>query len=157
MGRPQQFLLKRHVNCIPLFLSRLRDPSGTGCRTCRECPDSATHRRLVMVGVTDLGREFAWRNNSGFQPSLRKIPRIESNHEVCFAEFSAQAKRVVLGVGRDLSRGMDFHLFGPLANQIDDFSDDIRTNVEAFQNFLIFIQNVIGYEPDEVVQLGPVV
>ena len=32
------------------------------------------------------------------------------------------------------------HLFGPLADQVDDFSDEIWTNAEALQNFLVFFQ-----------------
>jgi len=86
---------------------------------------------------------------------LRKISGVEGNHKVCLAGFSAKAKGIVLGIGRNLNRGMHLHFFGPLADQVDDFSDDIWTNAEALQNFLVFIQNVLGYEPDEIVQLCP--
>jgi len=47
------------------------------------------------------------------------------------------------------------HLFGPLADQVDDFSDEIWTNAEALQNFLVFFQNIFRYEPDEIVPLPP--
>jgi len=57
--------------------------------------------------------------------------------------------------GRDLSRSTHLHLFGPFADQIDDFSDEIWTNAEALQNFLVFFQNIFSYEPDEIVPLPP--
>jgi len=50
---------------------------------------------------------------------------------------------------------MHLHLFGPLADQVDDFSDEIWTNAEALQNFLVFFQNIFRYEPDEIVPLAP--
>jgi hypothetical protein len=50
---------------------------------------------------------------------------------------------------------MHLHLLGPLADQVDDSPDKIRTNVEALKNFLVFFQNVFCYEPDEMVLLGP--
>ena len=96
-------------------------------------------------------------NDFRSETHLRKVSGVESNHEICLAGFSAKAKGIVLGIGRNLNRGMHVHLFGPLADQVDDFSDDIRTNAEALQNILVFIQNVLGYEPVEVVPLGPVV
>jgi hypothetical protein len=65
----------------------------------------------------------------GFETPLRKVFRIERDYEVCFARFGAEAKRVVLWIGRNLSRGMHCHFFGPFADQIDDFPDGIRTDV----------------------------
>ncbi len=69
--------------------------------------------------------KFTRKDNSAFQPRLRKILGIEGNHKVCLAGFGAEAKRVVLGVGRNLSRGMYLHLFGPFADQVDDLSDHV--------------------------------
>src|SRR5271169_1700746 len=86
---------------------------------------------------------------------LRKILGIEGNHKICLAGFGAEAKRVVLGIARNLSRGMHLHLLGPLADEVDDFPDEAWTNAEALQNFLVFFQNIFSYEPGEIVLLGP--
>jgi len=92
---------------------------------------------------------------NGFEILLWKILGIEGNHKICLAEFGAEEKRVVLGIGRNLSRSTHLHLFGLLADQVDDFSDEIWTNAVALQNFLVFFQNIFRYEPDEIVPLGP--
>ena len=99
--------------------------------------------------------EFTRKKDPCFQACLRKILAVESDHKICLAQFGAEAKGFVLGIGRNLSRGMHSDLFGPFAHQVDDFSDKIWTNAKALQNFLVFFQNIFSYEPDEIVPLGP--
>ncbi len=86
---------------------------------------------------------------------LRKIFGIEGHHEIRLAKFGAETKRVVLGVGRNFNRGTHLDHFGSLADQVDDFSDETWTNAEALQNFFVFIQDVFGHEPDEIVPISP--
>jgi hypothetical protein len=86
---------------------------------------------------------------------FREILGVQGHDEIGLAVFGAEAKRVILGIGRNFRRGMHLDPFGPLADQVDDFSDQIRTNAEALENFLVFFQNIFRYEPDEIVPLGP--
>src|SRR6266849_3043127 len=87
--------------------------------------------RCCDGGSIESHLEFTRKKDCCFQECLRKILGIESNHKICLARFSAEAKRVILGVRGNLSRGMHLHLFGPLTDQVDDFPDEIRTNAEA--------------------------
>jgi hypothetical protein len=50
---------------------------------------------------------------------------------------------------------MHLNFLGPFADQVDDFPDEIWTNAEALQNFLLFFQNILSYEPDEIIPLAP--
>ena len=112
--------------------------------------------KVVEVGSSAHSPfEFTGMDDIGFETLLGKIFRIEGNYEIRFAGFGAEAKRVVLGIGRNFSRGLHLHLFSPLSDQVDDFPDEIRTNAEALQNFLVFFQNIFRYEPDEIVSLAP--
>jgi hypothetical protein len=88
---------------------------------------------------------------------LGKISWVERNNEIRFALLGAQAEGIVLGIGGQFNQGAHVDLFGPLADQVDDISDEVLTNAEALQNFLVFVQNVLGYEPHEIVSLGPLV
>jgi hypothetical protein len=99
--------------------------------------------------------EFTWKNDFGFEALLWKVFGIEGDYEVCIAGFGASAKRVVLGIGRNLSRGVHFHLFGPFADQVDDFSDKTWTDAKSLQNFLVLVQNIFAYEPYEAVPVPP--
>ncbi len=107
--------------------------------------------RLAIASLLEITR----RKDCCFQTCLRKILGIKGNQKIRIAGFGAEAKRVILGIGRNLNRGMHLHLFGPFADQVDDSPDEIRTNVEALKNFLVFFQNVFCYEPYEIVLLGP--
>ncbi len=46
-------------------------------------------------------------------------------------------------------------LSGSLSDQVDDFSDEIWTGAKSLQNFFVLVQNILGYEPDEIVRLAP--
>ena len=47
------------------------------------------------------------------------------------------------------------HLLGSFAYQVDDFSNEIRTDSEALQNFLVFLQNILSDKPNETVSFRP--
>jgi hypothetical protein len=104
-----------------------------------------------------LPYELTWKNDFGFETLLWKVFGIEGDYEVFIAEFGAEAKRVVLGIGRNFSRGADLDPFGSLSDQVDDFSDKTWTDAKALQNFFVLVQNILGYELDKIVLFGPLV
>jgi hypothetical protein len=73
--------------------------------------------KVVEVGSSAHSPfEFTGMDDFGFETILGKIFGIEGNYEIRLAGFGAEAKRVVLGIGRNLSRGLHLHLFSTLSD-----------------------------------------
>ena len=85
----------------------------------------------------------------------REILRVQGNDEIGLALLGAKAEWIILGIGRNLNRGMHIHLLGSLADQVDDFPDQIWADTKALQDLLILIQDNFCYEPDKIVLFRP--
>ena len=64
--------------------------------------------------------EAIGRHHLCFETILREVLRVEGDYEICVAGFSAEAKRIVLGIGRKFARWPQLDLFGSLADQVDE-------------------------------------
>jgi hypothetical protein len=99
--------------------------------------------------------ECTRRNHLGFQLGLGKIFGIERNQEVGVGLLGAGAECIVARVRGYLNRGTHSDLLGALTDQVDNSSDQVWTNTEALQNFLVLVQDVFSHQPDEVVPFRP--
>ena len=99
--------------------------------------------------------EFTRKDDFGVETLLGKIFEIERNYEIRIAGFRAQAKRGVLWIGGNFSRGAHLDPFGSLSDQVDDFSDKTWTDAETLEDFLVLVQNVFSHQPNEMVPLAP--
>lgn len=89
-----------------------------------------------VEGSPHLPYEFTGRDDFGFETLPWKVFGIEGDYNICVAGFSADAKRVVLGIGRNLNRGMrravesvERLVFGPKWTQVQAPAQPVSTRL----------------------------
>ena len=86
---------------------------------------------------------------------LGEVSGVQCDDEIGLSLFSAHAENLVSRIRRNLGRRGNFYVCGAFSNQFDDPADQIGTDAEATQDFLVLVHNVICHEPNKVGLLGP--